>query len=37
VRPWVSHRDYVEYLISAEGFSKEKLLKFADSVPPVTQ
>jgi len=31
------HRDYVEYLISAEGFPKEELLKVANSLQPVTQ
>jgi hypothetical protein len=31
------HRDYVEYLISAEGFSKEELLKVAGRLRPVTQ
>ena len=31
------HRDYVEYLISGEGFSKEELLKVANSLQPVTQ
>ena len=31
------HRDYVEYLISGEGFSKEELLKVANGLQPVTQ
>jgi len=31
------HRDYVEYLISGEGFSKEELLMVANSLQPVTQ
>ena len=31
------HRDYVEYLISATGFTKEELLKVADGLQPVTQ
>ena len=31
------HRDYVEYLISAEGFSKEELLKVADGLQPAGQ
>jgi len=31
------HRDYVEYLIAAEGFSKEELLKVANSLQPATQ
>jgi hypothetical protein len=28
------HRDYVEYLISGEGFSKEELLKVANGLQP---
>jgi hypothetical protein len=31
------HRDYVEYLIAAEGFSKEELLKVANGLQPVAQ
>lgn len=31
------HRDYVEYLISAEGFSKEELLKVANGLQPATR
>jgi hypothetical protein len=31
------HRDYVEYLISGEGFPKEELLKVANGLQPVTQ
>ena len=31
------HRDYVEYLISAEGFSKEELLRVANGLQSVTQ
>jgi hypothetical protein len=31
------HRDYVEYLISGEGFSKEELLKVANGLQPVAQ
>ena len=30
------HRDYVEYLVAAEGFSKEELLKVANGLQPVT-
>jgi len=30
------HRDYVEYLIAAEGFSKEELLNVANGLQPVT-
>jgi hypothetical protein len=29
------HRDYVEYLITAEGLSKEELLKVANALEPV--
>jgi hypothetical protein len=29
------HRDYVEYLMSSEGFSKEELLKVANALEPV--
>lgn len=31
------HRDYVEYLISAEGFPKEELLKVANGLQPAAQ
>jgi hypothetical protein len=31
------HRDYVEYLISGEGFPKEEVLKVANGLEPVTQ
>ena len=31
------HRDYVEYLISAEGFTREELLKVANGLQPVAQ
>jgi len=29
------HRDYVEYLISSEGFSKEEVLKVANALEPI--
>lgn len=29
------HRDYVEYLMSSEGFSKEELLKVANALEPI--
>jgi len=29
------HRDYVEYLISSEGFAREELLKVANALEPV--